>query len=132
MKALVYEGPRQLNIRDVPEPELGQDEVMIQVTYSGICGSELSGYLGHNTLRKPPLIMGHEFSGQIVALGSQVSQLKPGLAAGQRVTANPLISCSWCRACLAGRHNLCRQRQLLSASRPGSFAEFVKVPARQV
>lgn len=71
MKTLVYEGPRQLNIREIPEPELGPDEVLIKVSYSGICGSELGGYLGHNSLRQPPLIMGHEFSGEIVELGSQ-------------------------------------------------------------
>lgn len=132
MKALVYEGPRQLNIRDVPVPEVGPDEVLIKVAYSGICGSELSGYLGQNSLRKPPLVMGHEFSGEIVELGSQVGRLKAGLAAGQRVTANPLIYCGSCRACLAGRHNLCRQRQLLGAHRPGSYAEMIKVPAQQV
>jgi 2-desacetyl-2-hydroxyethyl bacteriochlorophyllide A dehydrogenase len=132
MKALVYEGPRQLNVRDVPEPELEPDEVMIKVVFSGICGSELSGYLGHNSLRQPPLIMGHEFSGAIVELGPQAARLKPGLAVGQRVTANPLIYCGSCRACLTGRHNLCRQRQLLSAHRPGSYADFVKIPGQQV
>lgn len=132
MKALVYEGPRQMNIRDVPEPEVGPDEVLIKVAYSGICGSELSGYLGQNSLRKPPLVMGHEFSGEIVELGPQVAWLKPNLAAGQRVTVNPLIYCGSCRACLAGRHNLCRQRQILGAHRPGSYADLVKVPARQV
>jgi 2-desacetyl-2-hydroxyethyl bacteriochlorophyllide A dehydrogenase len=132
MKALVYEGPRQLNIRDVPAPEVGPDEVLIKVAYSGICGSELSGYLGQNSLRRPPLVMGHEFSGEIVDLGSQVARLKPGLAAGQRVTSNPLIYCGFCRACLAGRHNLCRQRQILGVHRPGSYADMIKVPAQQV
>ena len=57
MQALVYEGPRVMNIRDVPEPEPGLDEALIQVAFSGICGSELSGYLGQNSLRRPPLII---------------------------------------------------------------------------
>lgn len=129
MKALVYEGPRQLNIREMPEPEPGPDEVLIKVAYSGICGSELSGYLGENSLRQPPLVMGHEFSGEIVALGSSATQHKPDLAVGQRVTANPLIHCGWCRACLAGRFNLCRSREILGIHRPGSFADLVKAPA---
>ncbi len=134
MKALVYEGPRQLNIREIPEPELGPDEVLIKVSYSGICGSELGGYLGHNSLRQPPLIMGHEFSGEIVELGSQtqVTRLRPGLAVGQRVTVNPLIHCGGCRACLAGRHNLCRERRIIGIHQPGSYADLVKAPARQV
>ena len=132
MKALVYEGPRQLNIRDVPEPELGPDEVLIKVGYSGICGSELGGYLGQNSLRQPPLIMGHEFSGEIVELGPQAIRLKPGLAVRQRVTVNPLIHCGGCRACLAGRHNLCRERRIIGIHQPGSFADLVKAPAKLV
>ena len=132
MRALVYEGPRQMNIRDVPEPEPGSDDVIIKVAYSGICGSELGGYLGHNALRKPPLVMGHEFSGEIVAIGSQATQHNPGIAVGQRVTVNPLWYCNRCRHCLAGRHNLCAQRRLLGAHQPGSYAELVKVHARIV
>jgi 2-desacetyl-2-hydroxyethyl bacteriochlorophyllide A dehydrogenase len=132
MRALVYEGPRQLNLREVPEPEPGPDEVMVKIAFSGICGSELGGYLGHNSLRKPPLIMGHEFSGEIVALGTQATRMKPGLAGGQRVTVNPLIYCGLCRACLAGRHNLCRERRIIGIHQPGSYADLVKAPARLV
>lgn len=132
MKALVYEGPRELNIRDMPEPQPGPDEVLIKVAYSGICGSELSGYLGQNSLRKPPLVMGHEFSGEIVALGANATQYQAGLKTGQRVTVNPLIHCGWCRACLAGRFNLCRSREILGIHRPGSYADYVKAPAALV
>ncbi len=132
MKALVYEGPRQLNMQELPRPEIGPEEVLIKVAYSGICGSELGGYLGHNTLRRPPLVMGHEFSGQIAAVGSQVTADYPELIPGMRVTANPLLYCGRCPACLAGRQNLCRQRQLLGAHRPGSYADFVKTHARMV
>ncbi len=132
MKALVYEGPRQLNLRELPEPLPGPDDVLIKVAYSGICGSELGGYLGHNALRRPPLVMGHEFSGRIVALGQQAITANPDLAVGQRVTVNPLIYCGRCAYCLSGRHNLCRQRQLLGAHQPGSYAELVKAPARMV
>lgn len=132
MKALVYEGPRQLNIREMPDPTPEPDEVLIKVACSGICGSELGGYLGENSLRKPPLVMGHEFSGEIAGLGSNALQHKPGLAVGQRVTVNPLIHCGWCRACLAGRFNLCCRREILGIHRPGSYADLVKAPAALV
>ncbi|MDR6550447.1 alcohol dehydrogenase catalytic domain-containing protein [Paenibacillus qinlingensis] len=128
MKALIYEGPRAMNIREVPIPEFMQDEVLIQVKRAGICGSELSGYLGHNSLRKPPLIMGHEFSGVIERLGSQVN----GLQVGDRVTANPLVTCGQCRFCRNGQSQLCSERKLLGAHRPGAFAEYIAVPARNV
>ncbi|MBW7461307.1 alcohol dehydrogenase catalytic domain-containing protein, partial [Paenibacillus sepulcri] len=59
MKALIYEGPKQMTVREAAVPEPREDEVLIRVARAGICGSELSGYLGHNSLRKPPLIMGH-------------------------------------------------------------------------
>ncbi|WNQ13961.1 alcohol dehydrogenase catalytic domain-containing protein [Paenibacillus aurantius] len=128
MKALVYEGPRSLIIREVPVPDLRPDEVLIRVKRAGICGSELSGYLGHNSLRKPPLIMGHEFSGVVERLGSQAE----GWQRGDRVTANPLVTCGHCRFCRNGQSQLCGERNLLGAHRPGAFAEFVAVPASNV
>lgn len=132
MQALVWEGPRQMNLRDVADPQLPPQEVLIKVVYSGICGSELGGYLGHNSLRKPPLIMGHEFSGEIVALGDQAATIKSGLAVGQRVTVNPLISNPWSPAALKGRHNLTLPRNILGIQRPGSYAQYVTAPAANV
>lgn len=130
MSALVYEAPRQMKIRQVPVPVPQPDEVLIQVAYSGICGSELSGYKGKNALRRPPLILGHEFSGTIEAVGGAVD--RPELSQGVAVTANPLISCRRCLYCLSGKQQLCPNRKLLSASLPGSNAEFVAVRADAV
>ncbi|HRW06736.1 MAG TPA: galactitol-1-phosphate 5-dehydrogenase [Caldilineaceae bacterium] len=132
MQALVWEGPRQMNMRDVDTPQPAADEVLIRVAYSGICGSELGGYLGHNSLRVPPLIMGHEFSGEIVALGENATEIKAGLATGQQVTVNPLISPPWSKAALRGRHNLTLPRNILGIHRPGSYAEYVTAPASNV
>lgn len=129
MQALVWEGPRLMNMRDVPDPTPAADEVLIRVAYSGICGSELGGYLGHNSLRKPPLIMGHEFAGEIVALGDNTAQINPRLAVGQRVTVNPLIHDPWAKAALKGRQNLNRERKIIGIHRPGSYAQFVTAPA---
>ena len=128
MQALVYEGPRELNMRMLPVPEPAVGEVLIKVSYAGICGSELSGYLGQNSLRVPPLVMGHEFTGSVVSIGEGVT----GLAPGTRVTVNPLIHCGSCPRCRESRVQLCERRQLIGAHRPGSFAEYVAVPAGSV
>lgn len=128
MQALVYEGPRIMNLRQVSVPELKSDEVLVRVERVGICGSELGGYLGHNSLRKPPLIMGHEFSGVVERIGESAA----GWAPGDRVTANPLVTCGTCRYCRNGESQLCGSRQLLGAHRPGAFAQFVAVPARNI
>jgi 2-desacetyl-2-hydroxyethyl bacteriochlorophyllide A dehydrogenase len=129
MQALVWEGPRQMNMRDVPDPTPAPDEVLVRVAYSGICGSELGGYLGHNSLRKPPLIMGHEFAGEIVAMGDRAATINPRLAMGQRVTVNPLVHNPWSKAALKGRQNLNRERKIIGIHRPGSYAQLVAVPA---
>lgn len=128
MNALVYEGPSLLNMRKVPLPQFMEDEVLIRVERVGICGSELSGYLGHNSLRFPPLIMGHEFAGIVTARGDQVQRLN----IGDRVTVNPLISCKQCRHCKSGRPQLCADRTIVGAHRPGAFAEYVTVPQENV
>lgn len=130
MHALVYEAPHAMPIRIIPLPTPQPDEVRIRVAYSGICGSELSGYLGKNALRKPPLIMGHEFSGWIDAIGTNMA--RADLSVGQPVTANPLLSCGLCGACLDGRQNLCAERKLISAALPGSNAEYLTVRASAV
>ncbi|MEC0271208.1 galactitol-1-phosphate 5-dehydrogenase [Paenibacillus anseongense] len=130
MKALVYEGPSTMNIREVAKPVPGPNEVLIRVERVGICGSELSGFLGHNSLRKPPLVMGHEFSGIVEQVGSGEGEAR--FRQGDRVTANPLVSCGRCRACTTGAAQLCPERQLIGAHRPGAFAEYVAIAEKNV
>ena len=132
MKALVWEGPREMTVRDVARPAPAPDEILIRVAYCGICGSELSGYLGHNALRVPPLIMGHEFSGEVVALGDEVASMTNALSVGSRVTVDPMVYDGTCRYCRAGQHHLCLARSLVGAHRPGAFAAYVAVPAHVV
>ncbi|RAP73874.1 alcohol dehydrogenase [Paenibacillus montanisoli] len=128
MQALIYEGPKEMNIREVETPVAGEDDIVIKVAFTGICGSELSGYLGKNSLRKPPMIFGHEFSGTIASMGSK-AEASGAWQIGQRVTANPLVTCGQCERCASGKQQLCVSRKLLSAALPGSNAEYVKVPA---
>lgn len=132
MKALVWLGPEDLQLRDVPFPVSGPGDVLIETSAVGICGSELSGYLGKNSLRRPPLIMGHEAAGRIIQTGDEAT-LADGMPgqAGMRVTFNPLIVCGTCDRCRAGLTNLCRQRQLIGAHLQGAFASFVAVPVAQ-
>lgn len=132
MIALVYEAPYQMMLRQVAIPDLKPNEVLIRVAYSGICGSELSGYEGKNSLRKPPLIMGHEFSGIIEQIGDQALARRPDLTMGVPVTVNPLVTCGACSLCLSGRQSLCVNRKLISAVLPGSNAQYIAVPAESV
>lgn len=119
MKALVYEGVETLAFRDVPQATPQMGEHLIRVVASGICGSDMHAYLGHDARRPAPLILGHEAAG-IIDGGSQ---------SGRRVTINPLVTCGICPACKAGRENLCPERQIISMPpREGAFAQYVSMP----
>ncbi len=119
MKALVYDDVETLGYRDVPEPTPKDGEHLIRVESVGICGSDLHAYLGHDSRRPAPLILGHEAAGTI----------QGGPHDGMRVTVNPLVSCGTCPACKAGRENLCPNRQIISMPpREGAFAQFISMP----
>lgn len=125
MRTLEWQGPMQMALVDRPVPVLAPGEVQLKVTAVGICGSELEGYVGNNSLRTPPLVMGHELTGRVidVADGLDRSWL------GQSVAVNPLLGCGSCRACLRGQTALCPSRRIIGVHRPGGFAEHVAVPA---
>ena len=119
MRALVYTGPEKVALEERPRPQLANGEVEIAIEYAGVCGSDVSGFLGHSARRKPPLVLGHELIGR--------------LSDGRRVVANPLISCGRCAACLGGTQNLCESWRLLGMDQTaGSFAEYVALPATQI
>jgi 2-desacetyl-2-hydroxyethyl bacteriochlorophyllide A dehydrogenase len=124
MKALVYTGPGELSLQELPRPDPGAHEVLIRVTACGICGSDLHGYLGKSRIRIPPAVMGHEFSGTVASVGEAVAD--PSI--GRHVVVQPLIGCGTCRCCRAGRPNICPRRRLIGAHLPGGFAEYVVVP----
>lgn len=126
MKTAVWTKPRRFEIQSVEEPKPIPGEVVIRVKHAGICGSDLSGFLGENSLRKPPLIMGHEFAGEVVEVGAGVEAVQ----LGDTVTVNPLISCGRCASCRSGLAQYCAHKQILGIHRPGAFAEFIAVPAQ--
>ncbi len=116
MKALIYDGPEQLGLRDVPDPVAGAGQQLIKVMAVGICGSDMHAYLGHDDRRPAPLILGHEAAGVIVGDARN----------GERVTVNPLVTCGTCSACTAGKDNLCPERMIISMPpREGAFAQYV-------
>jgi len=105
--------------------------VLVQVAACGVCGSEVHGYLGRSARRNAhlPLIMGHEFTGRVAAVGEWVGEQ---VRVGERVFVQPLITCRRCQACQSGFANVCPQMALVGIERPGAFAEFVAVPADRV
>lgn len=129
MKALVLVDYNRLEYRDVPRPEPGPDEVLVEVLACGICGSDVHGMDGSTGRRRPPVIMGHEAAGRIAWLGANVRDW----AEGDRVTFDSTIYCGRCSFCRSGRINLCDSRRVLGVSceeyrSDGAFAQYVAVP----
>ena len=126
MKAIVWNGPEEMAVEEVPEPTVEPGTVIVRPEAVGICGSEVEGYLGKMGNRTPPLVMGHEFAGRVTEVGEGVSE---GLV-GREVAVNPLSSDGTCRLCRAGYTNLCPNRKLVGIHSPGGFAEYALVPAQ--
>jgi threonine dehydrogenase-like Zn-dependent dehydrogenase len=132
MRALVYHGPHDMGVEDRPDPEPGPDEVLLRITATGICGSDLHGYTGENKRRHAGQVMGHETVGRIVAVGSAVPN--EGLTPGRVATVNPVIGCGECAQCTAGTEQLCPRRKVIGVDREisSAFAELMLAPARNV
>ncbi len=129
MRALVLTRYNHFEVQDVPEPQVGPRDVLVEVKACGICGSDVHGMDGSSGRRIPPIIMGHEASGVVAELGAEVTDLQ----VGDRVTFDSMISCGRCHFCRRGRINLCDNRRVLGVScaefrQDGAFAEYVAVP----
>ena len=126
MKALVYTGTQDLVYKDEKNPLEVSGESILKVHASGICGSDMHAYHGKDDRRIPPLILGHEVSGEV----------QNGKFKGKDVVLNPLITCGKCDFCTKGRENLCPSRIILGMNRPierqGVFAEFVSTPNQNI
>ncbi|MFQ6041567.1 MAG: zinc-binding dehydrogenase [Candidatus Poribacteria bacterium] len=127
MKAQIFYEPENMKLEEVPAPEIGVDEVLVQVKACGICGSDIAYYYGDSSLEtetgKGPLILGHEFSGEVVEVGS-IPEQKGLFKPGDRVVVDPLQYCYACEICKKGEFNLCENKNVLGVSHNGGFAEY--------
>ncbi len=129
MKALMYQGPKILKIIDMPQPIPKKGEILLKIKACGICGSDVHGYLGITGRRLEPMIMGHEFSAEIVGLGEDT---KLGFKIGDRVTIQPCLSCWECDKCKEGYNNVCEHRNFMGAmDYNGALVEYMCVPEKQ-
>lgn len=124
MAAAFYESPRRLEVRQVPMPELAPGHVLVRVRFCAICGSDLRVYAGEHGV-PPEVCLGHEMSGEVVAVAADVAHLAPG----DGVCIDPLVTCRACRYCLGGQHWLCPQVKAMGMHLPGGMAEYVRVAA---
>jgi L-iditol 2-dehydrogenase len=127
MQALVFHGPGDVRLENCKIPVAGPGEMLVRVKAAGVCGTDIRIYKGTKKI-KAPRIIGHEFAGDIVALGENVKGFFPG----ERVTAYPIIACNNCFACREGRTNICVNRITLGYELDGGFAEYVLIPATAV
>ena len=132
MKALVKSQSRPgLWLQDVPEPTYGSNDVLIRIDRTGICGTDLHIYKWDAWAQKTipvPLVIGHEFVGEVVAVGTNVA----GFKSGDLVSGEGHITCGQCRHCLAGQRHLCPHTKGVGVNRPGAFAEFLSLPTSNV
>jgi len=127
MKAAVLYAKDDLRYEDYPDPKAGAGEVVVKVKATGICGSDIPR-VNHGTAHYFPIILGHEFSGEVVEVGEGVSSVK----CGDRVAGVPLVPCFKCKDCQKGDYSLCNNYSFIGSRMQGSFAEYVKVPERNV
>lgn len=127
MKALVIEAEDKFTYKDVPVPEIKDDEVLVKVRACGICGSDIPRVMNKG-VHFYPIIVGHEFAGDVVKVGSSVKTA----SVGQRVTAAPLIPCGACPECQKGNPAMCTHYSFIGSRQDGAMAEYVAVPARNL
>ncbi|MGI6160449.1 MAG: zinc-dependent alcohol dehydrogenase [Christensenellales bacterium] len=122
MRVLMYYGPENMKVAEQPEPSPKDNEVKLKMLYVGICGSDVHGYLGTTGRRTPPMVMGHEFSAEVVEIGKNVTKFK----VGDIVTALPIYNCGECPNCLEGAINACDNREFMGTMDvDGAFAEYL-------
>ena len=130
MKALVLTGLKQLEVQDIEEPSIKPNEVLIHTAYAGICGTDKALYAGlpGSASAVPPIVLGHENSGVVTKVGSEVTNVKPG----DRVTVDPNIYCGQCKYCRTQRPELCEHLDAVGVTRNGGFEEYFTAPANVV
>ena len=129
MKVAILSDVYKIDIKEIEKPKIKNNEVLIRVKATGVCGSDLHAYRGHHPFRKPPVILGHEVSGTVEEIGNVVNNIK----IGDRVTVEPQVGCGECEYCLVGKYNLCINRRAPGVGNwNGTFAEYFVAPERTV
>ena len=130
MKAAIFEGANKpLKIENVEQPQIGKNDLLVKVAACGICHTDLH-YLDHGvaTYKPPPMILGHEASGNIAQVGSEVKTFKEG----DKVLIPAVLTCGVCDFCRTGRENICQNMVMLGNHIDGAYAEYIKVPAKDI
>lgn len=127
MKAAFIIDKNRMEFQEIPKPSIGEDDVLTKIMAMGVCGTDLQFFKG---IRKIPFphLSGHEASGKIVDVGSQVK----GISVGDRVVIDPNIHCGQCWYCRRGQFNLCENKKVLGVSLPGCFTEYVKITQKNI
>lgn len=126
MKAVVYHGPGDLRVENVDDPVLEEGDVLLGVSYCGLCGTDVKTYKRGHHMFTPPCILGHEVVGRIVEIAGE--PVKPDIAVGDMVAVAPYVPCYGCAYCRSGREELCTNKGFIE----GAFAEYVRIPAEVV
>lgn len=129
MKAALYLGNERIETREIKIPEIREDEILVKIMASGICGTDIHIFYGHPGATEPsiPVVLGHEFSGEVVKCGSSVKRLKEG----DRVTIDPNIYCGNCDYCMNGKKQYCPSMSAIGVNQNGGFEEYCVVPEKQ-
>jgi len=128
MKAIVIDTPNKIEIKDIPMPEVKENEALLKVKCVGICGADVASYTGNQPFTTYPRIPGHEFSAEIVT----IPENDKGLKVGDIVTCNPYFNCGECYSCERGFVNCCTDNQTMSVQRDGAFCEYIAMPVERI
>lgn len=130
MEALVLTGIKSLELKEIAQPEIKPDEVKIHTAFAGVCGTDHALYAGlpGSAPAVPPIVLGHENSGVVVEVGSEVTNVK----VGDRVAVDPNIYCGQCKYCRTGRPELCEHLSAIGVTRDGGFEDYFTAPASVV
>lgn len=128
MKAITIVTPGKVELREIPIPTPGENEALLKPLFGGICGSDLNSYRGSNAYMAYPRVPGHEFSAQIVRIGPNPKDFKPG----DIVICNPYFNCGACYSCRHGLVNACMSNQTMGVQRDGAFSEYIVMPVSRL
>lgn len=132
MRAVVIDAPGSIRVDSMPDPTPRPDEVLVRVGACGICGTDLHIIDGDSPLARYPIIPGHEFAGEVVALGSDITQKngngETSITVGSRIAIEPNLYCGQCEFCRTGHENLCLNYAAIGVTTAGALAQYVSVP----